>query len=118
MDTIEAIAKKFCVSKEVITRRLYDTSRISKDEYDFYANKILQIFENERQAQKVARQEGRSSNIAKVPSREAVDKTSPAICKVLLIGYSEGYFSKQEVSGLLGIKEKHIPEFLKEVAKW
>lgn len=118
LDTIEATAKKFCVSKEVITRRLYDTSRISKDEYDVYANKILQIFENERQAQKVARQEGRSSNIAKVPSREAVDKTSPAICKVLLIGYSEGYFSKQEVSGLLGIKEKHIPEFLKEVAKW
>lgn len=66
---------------------------------------------------KLLDRKGRSSNIAKVPSRKLL-KTSPAICKVLLIGYSEGYFSKQEVSGLLGIKEKHIPEFLKEVAKW
>lgn len=118
LDTIESIAKKYSVSKEVIIRRLYDTSRISKDEYDTYANEIRQNFEKERQAQKVARKEGRAPKIAKVPSREAVDKTSPAICKVLLIGYSDGYFSKQEVSGLLGIKEKHIPKFLTEVAKW
>jgi Zn-dependent peptidase ImmA (M78 family)/transcriptional regulator with XRE-family HTH domain len=118
LDTIEVIAKKYCVSKEVIVRRLYDTSRISKDEYDTYANEIRQNFENERQAQKIARQEGKVPKIAKVPSREAVDKISPAICKVLFIGYSDGYFSKQEVSGLLGIKEKHIPKFLTEVAKW
>lgn len=118
LDTIEAIAKKYCVSKEVIIRRLYDTGRMSKDEYDTYANEIRQNFEKERQAQKVARKEGRAPNIAKVPSREAIDKTSPAICKVLLIGYSDGYFTKQEVSGLLRIKEKHIPKFLTEVAKW
>ncbi|MDR1821327.1 MAG: ImmA/IrrE family metallo-endopeptidase [Oscillospiraceae bacterium] len=118
LDTIETIAKKYSVSKEVIARRLYDTSRISKYEYDTYANEIRQNFENEKQAQKLARQESRGHKIVKVPSREAVDKTSPAICKVLLIGYSDGYFSKQEVSGLLGIKEKHIPKFLTEVAKW
>ncbi len=118
LNAIEAIAKKYSVSKEVITRRLYDTSRLSKDEYDTYANEIRQNFENEKQAQKLARQEGRAPKIAKVPSREAVDKMSPAICKILLIGYSDGYFSKQEVSGLLGIKEKHIPKFLTEVAKW
>lgn len=118
LDTIEAIAKKYNVSKDVITRRLYDMSRISKDEYDAYANEIRQNFENERQAQKVARQEGKAPKIAKVPSREAADKMSPAICKALLIGYSDGYFSKQEMSGILGIKEKHIPKFLMEVAKW
>ncbi|MGJ4852120.1 ImmA/IrrE family metallo-endopeptidase [Bacillota bacterium Meth-B3] len=118
VDTIGAIAKRYSVSKEVITRRLYDTRRISKDEYDTYANEIRQNFENEKQAQKIARQEGRAPQIAKLPSREAVDKTSPTICKVLLLGYSDGYFSKQEVSGLLGIKEKHIPKFLTEVAKW
>lgn len=118
LNTIEAIAKKYNVSKEVITRRLYDTDRISKDEYEAYANEIRQNFENERQALKVTRQEGKAPTIVKVPYREAVDKTSPAICKALLIGYSDGYFSKQEVSGLLGIKEKHIPKFLMEVAKW
>jgi len=117
-DTIEAIAKKYNVSKEVITRRLFDTSQISKDEYDTYAIEIRQNFENERRAQKVARQEGKALKIAKVPSREAADKMSPAICKALLIGYSDGYFSKKEMSGILGIKEKHIPKFLMEVAKW
>lgn len=50
-------------------------------------------------------------------SREAIDKTSSAICRVLLIGHSDGYFSKQEVSGFLGIKEKHIPKFFAEVEK-
>jgi hypothetical protein len=119
LDTIKGIAKKYRVSKEVITRRLFDISRISQDKYDTYANEIRQNFESKKQAQKLARQEGRATKIiAKVPSREAVDKTSPSICRVLLVGYSDGYFSKQEVSGVLGIKEKHIPKFLTEVAKW
>jgi hypothetical protein len=62
---------------------------------------------------------GRKARLRKLqPSREAADKMSPAICKALLIGYSDGYFSKQEMSGLLGIKEKHISKFLMEVAKW
>jgi Zn-dependent peptidase ImmA (M78 family) len=118
LDTIDAIAKKYSVSKEVITRRLFDTSRISKDEYDTYSNEIRQSFEQQKQERKLAQQEGRAFTITKVPSRDAVDKTSTAICKILLIGYSDGYFSKQEVSGLLGIKEKHIPKFFTEVAKW
>ena len=66
----------------------------------------------------MARQEGRRQSIPKNVSREAIDKTSPAICRILLMGYSDGYFSKQEVSGFLGIKEKHIPKFLAEVARW
>ncbi|HNY60942.1 MAG TPA: ImmA/IrrE family metallo-endopeptidase [Caldisericia bacterium] len=118
LDTIEAIAKRYNVSKEVITRRLYDTSRISKDEYDTYTNEIRQNFLQEEEAKKIARQEGRGNQGFTNMSQYAVDKTSPAICKVLLIGYSNGYFSKQEVSGLLGIKEKNISKFLTEVAKW
>lgn len=118
LDGIEAIAKNFCVSKEVITRRLYDINRILKDEYDTYTNIIRQNFLQEREANKIARREGREKPIYKNVSRDAVDKISPAICKVLYVGYSDGYFSKQEVSGLLGIKEKHIPKFLTEVAKW
>ena len=118
LEDIEVIAKKYSVSKEVITRRLYDTNRISKDEYDTYANEIRQNFLQQREADKIARQEGRGKQVFTNVSRGAVDKTSPAICKVLFIGYSDGYFSKQEVSGLLGIKEKHIPKFLTELAKW
>lgn len=118
LDDIATIAKRFSVSKEVIARRLYDTDWFSKDEYDTFANEIWQNFLKEREAEKIARQEGRGQKIVKNVSREAVDKTSSAICKILLIGYSDGYFSKQDVSGFLGIKEKHIPKFLAEVARW
>jgi len=118
MDDIEAIAKKFSVSKEVITRRLLDTGHFSQDEYDTYADEIQRNFQSEREEEMIARQEGHGAKIAKVPSREAVDANSSAICRILLLGYGEGYFSKQDVSGLLGIKEKHIPAFIAEVARW
>jgi len=118
LDDIDNIATKYRVSKEVVTRRLYDIKRISKDEYDTYANEIQQRFINERDTGNISRHESRAKSVFKDISRDAVDKTSSAICRALLIGYSDGYFSKQDVSGLLGIKEKHIPKFLAEVAKW
>jgi Zn-dependent peptidase ImmA (M78 family) len=117
LNEIGIIAKRFSISKEVVTRRLFDTNRISKDEYDTLANEIYQNFLKEREAEKIARREGKGLKIPKNVSREAVDKTSSKICKILSIGYSDGYFSKQEVSGCLGIKEKHIQKFLAEVAK-
>jgi Zn-dependent peptidase ImmA (M78 family) len=118
LDEIDTMAKRFCISKEVVVRRLLDTDRFSKDEYDTFANEIRQTFVQEREAEKIARQEGRGQQIPKNISREAIDKTSSAICRMLLIGYSDGHFSKQDVSGFLGIKEKHIPKFFAEVAKW
>ena len=118
LDDIDTMAKRFNISKEVITRRLYDTKRFSKDEYDTFTSEIRQIFLQEREIEKIARQEGSGKTVYTNVCRGAVDKTSPTICRLLLIGYSDGYFSKQEVSGLLGIKEKHIPKFFSEVAKW
>jgi Zn-dependent peptidase ImmA (M78 family) len=118
LDTIDTISKRFSVSKEVVTRRLFDTGKLSKDVYDTYNNEIKQMYLQEREAEKIARREGGSQGIPRNMSREAVDKTSPSICKVLLIGHSDGYFSKQEVSGFLGIKEQHVPKFFAEVAKW
>ncbi len=118
LEDIKTIAERFSVSKEVITRRLFDTDHFSKDEYDTFANEIRKSFEMEREADKAAQKEGRAQPIPRNMSREAVDKNSAAICRLLLIGYGEGYFSKQDLSGLLGIKEKHIPKFIAEVAKW
>ena len=118
LDDIKAISERFSVSKEVITRRLFDTNHLSKDQYDTFTNEIRKFFEMEREAIKIARAEGRGQSISKNIGREAVDKNSASICRVLLIGYGEGYFSKQDLSGLLGIKEKHIPKFISEVAKW
>jgi Zn-dependent peptidase ImmA (M78 family) len=118
LDDVIKIASRFSISKEVVIRRLLDTGRLMKDEYTAFANEIHQNFLQQKEEEKLARQEGRKQQIPKNVSREAIDKTSPTICRILLIGYSDGFFSKQEVSGFLGIKEKHIPKFLAEVAKW
>lgn len=118
LDDIAIISERFSVSKEVITRRLFDTDHLSKDEYDTFTNEIRQSFEQEREAAKIARTESGGQGVPRNMSREAVDKTSASICRVLLIGYGEGYFSKQDLSGHLGIKEKHISKFVLEVARW
>jgi Zn-dependent peptidase ImmA (M78 family) len=118
LDNIEKAAKRFNISKEVIIRRLFDTKKLTKDEYDTFANEILHRFLQERENEKIARQEGHGKPIIRSISREAIDKCSPSICKILLIGYNEGYFSRQEVSGFLGIKERYIPEFFSEVVRW
>ena len=118
LEDVNTIANRFSVSKEVIIRRLLDTGRFLHDEYDTFANEIRQAYLEEKEADKLARQEGRAKPIPKNVNREAIDKTSPSICRVLFSGYTDGFFSRQEVSGLLGIKERHIPKFLEEVAKW
>ncbi len=118
LSEINTIAKRYSVSKEVAARRLFDTNWVTKDKYDTIANEIHQNFLEEREAEKIARKEGRGRKIPKNVSREAIDKTSSNLCKILSVGYNEGYFSKQDVSGYLGIKEKHIKKFLAEVGKW
>jgi Zn-dependent peptidase ImmA (M78 family) len=118
LDIIDNIVKKFCVSREVITRRLYDTGKITENEYITYVNKIRRDFELEKEAKKNERQKGGGEQPWRNLLREAVDKNSSAICRILFLGYGEGYFSKQDVSGLLGIKENYIPAFIAEVARW
>ena len=118
LHVIETLANKFNISKEVITRRLYDTNRFSKDEYNTFTNEIRDVFIQEREKLNAEKQQGIDTGFRKNISMAAVDKTSPAICRVLLLGYSDGYFNKQDVSGLLGIKEKHVPKFFAEVRKW
>ena len=118
LDNINTISERFSVSKEVITRRLLDTNHLSKDEYDTFTYEIQKSLEMEREARKIAQAEGIGKPMSRDMGREAIDKNSAAICRVLLIGYGEGHFSKQDLSGFLGIKEKHIPKFISEVAKW
>lgn len=117
LDHVETMSKKFSISKEVVIRRLLDTKRIIQDEYDNLTNEIHQNFLKEQERKKLLRQNGDGQRIPRNINREAVDKTSPTICRILLTGYSDGYFSKQDVSGFLGINEKYIPQFFNDVMK-
>lgn len=117
-DDIAAIAKHFSVSREVIIRRLLETERISEIEYQTYSEELRKELEKNREEQRNARKNGNYSGIPKNMSREAFDRTSPAVCRNLYQGYSEDIYSKLDIAHHLNIDQKHIDKFLSEVAKW
>lgn len=116
---IEYLAKKFSVSKEVIIRRLLDTGRIDKITYETYADEFRRDVELQKEERRVAKQEGRTlPGPARVMSREAIDRTSPTVCKMLYHGYGNEIYSKQDIARHLEISQKHVNKFLAEVALW
>lgn len=117
-DDIRLISKKFAVSKEVIIRRLLDCEKITSIEYKSYADEFRRILEREREKQRLERMMGLKTKYHTNVSRDAIDRTSPAICKTLLRGYSEEIYSKRDIAQHLGIAQKHIDQFLREVSRW
>lgn len=122
IDDISEIAATFSVSKEVITRRLFDCGKIEKYAYDAYVNEINRLFcleqQQQREASRIARAEGRQVGFPKRQEQVAIDKTSSVLCRTLYSGYCEEYFSKQDVARYLGMNQKHVDKFLKEVSSW
>ena len=115
---ISAIAKKFSVSREVIIRRLFDCGQIDNVEYDTYSDAFRKEIEKDREAQKLARKAGLKTGIPQSISREAIDRTSPAVCRALYYGFAEEIYSKRDIAQHLGIAQKHVDKFLREVSKW
>jgi Zn-dependent peptidase ImmA (M78 family) len=117
-DRIEAIANKFSVSKEVIATRMLNLGKISKDEYTIYSTYLKNLFEKEKEEQKIARQLGLKPKIRPKFSRKVIDRTSSAICSLLYYGYTEDIFTNREVSNYLDMKSTHFNDFIKEVSQW
>lgn len=122
MDDIASLAQVFSVSKEVIVRRLLDSEKISQTAYEVYVYEIQRLFATERDAQreaaKIALAEGRQAGFQKRQEYVAIDKTSSSLCRTLYNGYYDKFFSKQDVARYLGMNQKHVDKFLKEVALW
>ena len=117
-EDLKRIADRFSVSREVIIRRLLDLNKISKIDYDTYADMFRQEIDYEREKQRTDRKNGINNSIPRNISREAIDRTSPAVSKALYRGYGEEIYSKQDIARHLNIDQKHINKFLMEVAKW
>ena len=117
-EDVKQLADRFSVSREVVIRRLLDLNKISKIEYDTYADLFKQEIDDERERQRADRRNGIQNGIPLNISREAIDRTSPAVSKVLYRGYGEEIYSKQDIARHLNIDQKHINKFLMEVAKW
>lgn len=117
-EDLKRIADRFSVSREVIIRRLLDLNKISKIEYDTYVDMFRKEIDYEREKQRTDRKNGINNSIPRNISREAIDRTSPSVSKVLYRGYGEEIYSKQDIARHLNIDQKHINKFLTEVAKW
>lgn len=117
-DDIQLIANRFSVSKEVIIRRLLDCGKISETEYRTYSDEFRRMIEKEREEQRLARKAGLQIGFGKSVSRDAIDRTSSAVCKALYYGYGEEIYSKRDIAQHLGIAQKHVDKFLREVSKW
>ena len=117
-DDIESIARKYSVSRDVIARRLYDLKIITATAYNTYLELFRSEIEREKEEQRIARKEGRATPIPRDISREAVDRTSPLVSNCLFNGYANDLLSKQEISRHLGIDQKHIDKYLREVSTW
>ena len=118
LEHIEQTATQFSVSKEVVVRRLLDIKRISKNAYDAYNEEFRLLFEQEQEAQRISRQEGKTAGFSQPPERIAVDRTSSALSQALYEGYREEYFSKQNVAHYLGISQSRVDSFFMEVPSW
>ena len=118
IDEVDAIANKFSVSSEVITRRMFDTGKCEKAWYEQMSADLAQRFHDEREKLKAAVKMGLRDGPKRNMSREAVDRTSTSLCDALLKGYSEGIFDKADISAHIGIGQKHINKFISEVMGW
>ena len=114
LDDVDSIAAKFSVSSEVIARRLLDVGICGKTWYRQITEALENRVQRDKEEQRIARQMG-GAGIPRNMPREAIDRTSTAMCTVLLHGYSEGYFDKADISAHIGIGVKHIDKFVREV---
>ena len=115
---IRWLADKFSVSREVIIRRLLDLNHITKAEYSAFSETFVSELESNREEQKTLREMGLSKGIPRNISREAIDRFSTTTCYALLYGYAENFYSKRDIALHLGIAQKHVDSFLKEVSGW
>ncbi len=118
LSNIIDMAEHFSVSREVIIRRLLKMGKIDSTEYETYAAEFQREIEREREERRSARKNGIPISIPKNVSREAIDRTSPSVSRILYLGFTEEVFSKQDIARHLGIAQKHINKYLLEVAKW
>ena len=118
IDDIKQVADRFSVSREVIVRRLLELRKIDQREYETYADLFRREIEEGREKRKIQRKNGIESYIPRNMSREAFDRTSPSVSKILYQGYVNDVYSKLDIARHLNVGQNHIDKFLREVSKW
>lgn len=83
-----------------------------------YADLFRREIEEDREKRKIQRENGIKSSIPRNMSREAIDRTSPSVSKILYQGYVNDVYSKLDIARHLNVGQNHIDKFLREVSKW
>ena len=120
LSVVEKIADRFSVSKEVVLRRMLDVvpSFISQSQYQTINEEIQLKLKKDKEQIEEMKKAGIKPPFVSSPSRDAMDKNSHQIGSVLLSGYEEGVFSRNDIARHLGIGEKNVNDYLREVSKW
>ena len=116
-DNIASLADVFCVSKEVISRRLLDIGKISQTEYDTFILEFKRTFDMEKEIEREKRKASGNNGFRNI-TRETIDKTSGSLFQTLYHGYGEGLVDRQDIARYLRIDQKHISNILREVSQW
>lgn len=116
-DNIASLADVFCVSKEVISRRLLDIGKISQTEYDTFILEFKRTFDMEKEIEREKRKASGNNGFRNI-TRETIDKTSGSLFQTLYRGYGEGLVDRQDIARYLRIDQKHISNILREVSQW
>lgn len=120
LEIIEKVAKQFSVSKDVIIRRLLDVTPhyITKAQYETINDEIQQKLREEKEKAGEMKLAGIKTDYKRLPYRDAMDKNSNQIGRILSSGYEEGLFSRNDIARHLGISDKNVLAYLREVSKW
>ena len=102
-DDLRGLARDYCVSEEVVLRRLLDLGKTSRA---FYVQKRA---EYQQRAVAAAASAVESSGGPRV-SVKVLAKLGGSFVRMVLAGHSHGFITFSEVSDLLGAKVKHVPE--------
>lgn len=106
-EALEGLARDFCVSREVVLRRLLVFGLTSENFYREARRRLLAEYEALRKAQQEAQEKGEYKRNMPL---ETVGRLGPNFIKLVIETYHQKRISLSEVSSFLGVGIKHIPK--------
>ena len=99
---LRRIASRYSVSREVITRRMFDLGLLTQDQYDAYVATFAQQLAERRAKQSKSSFGGRDMG------RALFDKNGYMVTGALFAGVNSGLYSTLDVSDFLGTRIRNV----------
>lgn len=118
LDVTEKLAELFSVSRDVISRRLYDLGFIDKRQYE----SIIEFYDDEarakREEEKLKREAGIEPNFFGLSAEKKVaDKFGSVYCESVLRGVEGGLYSEYDAGKRLNVNEGKLRDVFREALK-